>query len=227
MINLPDAKRVLSSELGAADVGAGGAPPRISNVVSQGGNIVVKPLGKNQKAAYDKAEQLEPGFKAKVAQVAKNIGVSETDLAKIMYKESGYIQNKPNSIGCIGLTQFCGDRVKGQKKLMPYKTIGGKKYQLSDIRALTRIQQLDIVEIYFKASGFSSSKPRNIGDLYVNNFYPVALNKSNDFILGSEDKANPNWKFLVQEQNPFPTSKTLDGRKILTRGDVYFYALKL
>ena len=187
-----------------------------------------KPLGKNQKTAYDNAEKLEPGFQAKVAQVAKNIGVSEIDLAKIMFLESGYIQNRFNGIGCVGLTQFCGDRVKGQPKLMPYKTIGGKRYLLSDIAKLTRIQQLDIVQLYFTSSGFSSSKPRNIGDLYVNNFYPVALNKPNSFVLGSEDKVNPNWKFAVQSQNPgFPPSTTIDGKKVLTRGDVYNYALKL
>jgi hypothetical protein len=77
-----------------------------------------KPLGKTRQAVYNEAERLEPGFQAKVAQVAKNIGVSEQDLAKseqdlakIMFLESGgtYDPSKINPLKCVGLTQFCGD----------------------------------------------------------------------------------------------------------------------
>ena len=39
--------------------------------------------------AYDQAEKLEPGFKAKLQKVAKTIGANEIDLVKVMYKESG------------------------------------------------------------------------------------------------------------------------------------------
>ncbi len=37
--------------------------------------------------AYDQAEKLEPGFKAKLQKVAKAIGANEIDLVKVMYKE--------------------------------------------------------------------------------------------------------------------------------------------
>jgi hypothetical protein len=196
----------------------------ITSTLSPTGKVISQKISKDQKSAYDEAERLEPGFHAKVAQVAKNIGVSEQALAKIMYLESArtYKPSITNSIGCVGLTQFCPDKTG-----LSYKTIGGTKYQLSALAKMTRIQQLDVVEKYFKSVGFNSSTPRGIGDLYLVNLYPVALNKPNTFVLGSEDK-RPNWKFAVQSQNPgFPTTRTIDGKKVLTRGDVINFANNL
>jgi hypothetical protein len=215
MINLPVSGSVNSSEFGQSSISSNVSQQVPSNIVSGGGNP--KPLGKDQKSAYDKAEQLEPGFKAKVAQVAQNIGATELALAKVMYFESAgtYSPAITNSIGCVGLTQFCPDTSRGA-----YKTIGGTRYELANLKNMTRIQQLDVVEKYFKALRFSSNKPVGIGELYLVNLYPVALNKSNDFILGSEN-ADPNRKFKVASQNPgFPTSIKIDGRPVLTRGDV-------
>lgn len=215
MIATPVPSNLYSNQFGVIATAVGGGKKKDANFVSVGANP--KPLGKDQKSAYDEAERLEPGFKAKVAQVAESIGATELSLAKIMYFESAGTYNPAitNFIGCVGLTQFCPDKKRGS-----YKTIGGTRYELANLAAMTRIEQLDVVQKYFKALKFSSSKPVGMAELYLVNLYPVALNKSNDFILGSEN-SDPNRKFLVASQNPgFPTSITIDGRKVLTRGDV-------
>ena len=152
--------------------------------------------------AYDQAEKLEPGFKAKLQKVAKAIGANEIDLVKVMYKESGLNSNAKNPSTCsAGLIQFTPDKKIPQNKNKigcdRVKLIGGKLYSMNQILELTRIQQLDLVELYFKGG-----KPlKTIYDLYLYTFYPLARGKADSFILGSEEK-NPNWKFKLAEQNP-------------------------
>ena len=169
---------------------------------------IVKSLGKNSQEAYDKAEQLEPGFKKAVQNLAKNIGANEMDLVKVMYSESGIQNNIVNSIGSVGLIQFTPDpSTPGKKK------IGNKVWAMSEIKALTRIQQLQLVETYFKAQ-----KPfPTIYDLYLFTFYPVAKGKSNNWVFGSENK-NPNYKFIVANQNQVLaklSTATIDGKKVI------------
>ena len=137
----------------------------------------------NKQAAYDKIEALFPGFKTKLKQVATNIGVTEDVLVTTMYKESGIRTDVRNSIGCVGLIQFCPDETRGSTK-----TIKGKTYSLGYIQGLDGIRQLDLVEVYFKSLGFSSGKPASAGELYVATFYPLARNKPQNFIIGSEKK---------------------------------------
>jgi hypothetical protein len=137
------------------------------------------------------------------------------DLVQVMFKESAgtLSPNITNGIGCVGLIQFCPDQSRGD-----VKTISGVKYNLSDLKKMTRIQQMDVVLAYFKAQGFDSGKKRTIGDLYCATFYPVAVGKDSSFVIGSE-KTNKEYKFLVAEQNrgiAKATGKKIDGRPVIT-----------
>ena len=168
---------------------------------------------KNKQAAYDRAETNYPGFKAKLKQVAAAIGVSEMDLVTVMYKESAGTLDPTikNSIGCVGLIQFCPDKKRGATK-----RIGTTTYNLSTIQN-SGVDQLNYVEKYFKALGFNSSTPRTAGQLYGATFYPVSRNKPKDWVFGSEDKSSE-WKFKVARDNPAITAfstKTIDGKKVI------------
>jgi hypothetical protein len=169
--------------------------------------------------AYDQAEKLEPGFKAKLQKVAKAIGANEIDLVKVMYKESGLNSNAKNPSTCsAGLIQFTPDNIsqnKGKIGCDRGKLIGGKLYSMNQILKLTRIQQLDLVELYFKGG-----KPlKTVYDLYLYTFYPAARGKADSFIFGSENTKNPNWKFKIAEQNKGITKFSniqINGKKLIS-----------
>ena len=168
--------------------------------------------------AYDQAEKLELGFKAKLQKVAKAIGANEIDLVKVIYKESGLNNNARNPNTCsAGLIQFTPDKIPQNENKIGCdrgKLIGGRFYSMNQILKLTRIQQLDLVESYFKGG-----KPfRTIVDLYLYTFYPVARGKADSFIFGSEDR-RINWKFDVASQNKGITKFSnveINGKKVIT-----------
>ena len=176
-------------------------------------DLNVPKASKNKQDAYDKAEATYPGFKAKTQQVAKAIGVSEMDLVTVMYKESKIRPNIKNSIGCVGLIQFCPDDGK-----CCTKTIKGVTYNLDTIQN-SGLAQLDYVEKYFKALGFNSGKSASAVDLYKATFYPVSNGKPKSFIFGNElNNKNPEWKFKVAKQNPSIAAFStvfIDGRKVI------------
>lgn len=175
-------------------------------------------ISKSLLSTYDKAEEEEPGFKEKVQQVAKNIGVDEMSLVKIMYKESGISASMKNSIGCVGLIQFCPDN-------RDRKTIGGSDYLMSTIGKMTRIEQLDLVEKYFKSHGFNSQKHRSIEDLYLATLFPIAIDKPWNYILGI-GSSDPEYKFKIAEQNPTIAqfSKVLiDNRKVINVAAISYF----
>jgi hypothetical protein len=180
------------------------------------GNIISKvtPASLTKEAAYDKAENENPGFKNKVKEVAKAIGAAEMDLVKIMFIESAKTLNPGirNSIGCVGLIQFCPDSEGGSTK-----TIGRNKYLLSDLQKMNRIQQMDVVKEYFNSLGYNGSKPLSLTDMYLSTFYPVAVGKPSNFIIGSERK-NKNYQFLVAQQNPSiaaDSTVSINNRKVI------------
>ena len=173
-------------------------------------------VSKTAQEAYDKAEGVEPGFKAKVQSVAEEIGVKEMDLVQVMFKETAGTLNPAttNNIGCVGLIQFCPDIKRGTTK-----TIKGTEYSLANIKNMTRIQQMDVVSAYYKAQGFKANKPRNIADLYCATFYPYAVGKPADFIIGSEKTDDKEYKYTVALQNggiAELSNTKIDGRTVLT-----------
>jgi hypothetical protein len=132
-----------------------------------------------------------PNFKSKLSEISSAIGIDENSIIKLMQHESGLNPSVKNSIGCVGLIQFCPDGKNGTTK-----TISGKKYSLEDIRTNLDTQMEAIKEFWM--AGHKSGKIKTPTDLYIFNFWPVAAGKPNDYVLQTNGmsaqtvaKANP------------------------------------
>ena len=117
-----------------------------------------------------------PIFKEKLKEISSEIGISESSIIKLMKHESGLDSSVKNSIGCVGLIQFCPDGKGGSSK-----TINGKSYNLSELQGDLELQLNAIKEFWSK--GKRDGKIKNAKDLYVYNFFPVAAGKSDDYVL--------------------------------------------
>ena len=117
-----------------------------------------------------------PIFKEKLKEISSEIGISENSILKLMKHESGLDSSVKNSIGCVGLIQFCPDSKGGSSK-----TINGKSYNLSELQGDLELQLDAIKEFWSK--GKRDGKIKNAKDLYVYNFFPVAAGKSDDYVL--------------------------------------------
>lgn len=130
----------------------------------------------------------------KVVQVAKNLSVNVNWLLAVMFFETAQSFNPAikNGIGSVGLIQFTRDKAG-----VEYKTIGGKKYYLSDIAKMSFVTQMDLVEKYLKeAKGGKSVK--SFTDLYLLVFFPAAVGKADDFVLATSNLSAS----LIAKQNP-------------------------
>jgi len=154
-----------------------------------------------------------PTFKSKLSEISSAIGIDENSIIKLMQHESGLNPSVKNSIGCVGLIQFCPDKGGGSTK-----TIGGKTYSLEDIRTNLETQMGAIKEFWL--AGTKSGKIKTPADLYIFNFFPVAAGKSNDYVLQTNGMSAQ----TVAKANPV-FNKTL-GKPIdtpLTVGDLNQY----
>jgi hypothetical protein len=154
-----------------------------------------------------------PIFKQKVKEISNEIGVDESSIIKLMKHESGLDSSVKNSIGCVGLIQFCPDNRGGSSK-----TINGKSYNLSDLQNDLELQLDAIKEFWSK--GKRDGKIKTAKDLYVYNFFPVAAGKSDDYVLQTKGLSAEK----IARANPV-FNKTL-GRPIntpLTVGDLTDY----
>jgi hypothetical protein len=115
-------------------------------------------------------------FKEKLKQISNEIGVDENSIIKLMKHESGLDSSVKNSIGCVGLIQFCPDNSGGNTK-----TINGKSYNLEDLRNDLELQLDAIKEFWSK--GKRDGKIKDAKDLYIYNFFPIAAGKSDNFVL--------------------------------------------
>ena len=115
-------------------------------------------------------------FKEKLKEISNEIGIDEKSIIKLMKHESGLDSSVKNSIGCVGLIQFCPDNSGGNTK-----TINGKSYNLEDLRNDLELQLDAIKEFWSK--GKRDGKIKDAKDLYIYNFFPVAAGKSDNFVL--------------------------------------------
>ena len=158
-----------------------------------------------------------PIFKEKIEQISREIGISEDSIIKLMKHESGLDSSVKNSIGCVGLIQFCPDSGGGSTK-----TINGKTYNLTELQNNLELQLDAIKEFWSK--GERDGKIKNAKDLYIYNFFPVAAGKSDDYVLQTRELSAEK----VARANPI-FNKTL-GKPVetpLTVGDLGdFYKMK-
>lgn len=142
---------------------------------------------------------------AKVNDVASKLNINPNWLLAVMYNETAHTFSTTitNSIGSVGLIQFTKDFSS-----VNYKTIGGKKYLLSDIKNMSFSQQMDLVYLYYKDVISMIKTPiTSFTDCYLATFFPLAIGKNDDFILQSKSQSAS----LIASQNPqFNTIK--DGK---------------
>ena len=113
-------------------------------------------------------------FDEKLSDISDAIDIDENSIIKLMKHESGLDPTIKNSIGCVGLIQFCPDGGGT-------KTINGKSYSLEEMRNDLDLQ-MDAIK-QFWLSGYRNGKITEPADLYIYNFFPVAAGKPDDFVL--------------------------------------------
>lgn len=130
-----------------------------------------------------------PIFKKKLSEISRAISIPESSIIKLMKHESGLNPMSKNSIGCVGLIQFCPGG--GSTKV-----VNGKSYSLEELRNNLEVQ-MDAIKDFW-VQGYKNGKIRKPADLYIYNFFPVAAGKPDDFVLQSKGlsaktvaKANP------------------------------------
>ena len=128
----------------------------------------------------------------KVIDVASRLDIDPNDLMIVMYAESRFSTTIKNSIGCVGLIQFCPDVSGGTTK-----RIGDTVYKLSDIQKMTWNQQLELCYEYWKPY---KNYIYNVYDLYLATFYPLAFKKDDNFKFGSQVSESMAKK--IASQNP-------------------------
>jgi hypothetical protein len=150
--------------------------------------------------------QYRTAFLEKVVEISEKLGVNPNWLMAIMNWESAgtfsaSVKN-PYS-GATGLIQF-----------MP-ATARDLGTTVEALASMSEIQQLDWVYKYYVRY---KSKLKSYTDLYLTTFYPVAVGKPSDYVLGNSEF----WIQKIAEQNPaFDLNKD---RKI-TKGEIEEFML--
>ena len=114
----------------------------------------------------------EPGFMEGLRDIASNLGVNADDMLKVMTKESGLNPAAVNRYSnATGLIQF-----------MP-STARGLGTTVEELRNMSGVEQLKYIEMYYKNLGIKPGM--DVGDIYILNFYPAAINKPRDYVIAS------------------------------------------
>ncbi len=111
-------------------------------------------------------------FSAKAAKVAKKIGVSQSALYGIIKIESGGDPAARNpSSNASGLIQW-----------MPFVSRGMYKLEPEQVRSMTGLQQLDMVDKYFSGQ---RGRLKTFSDLYRAVFWSASIGKATDYVFGT------------------------------------------
>lgn len=128
-------------------------------------------------------------FIGKVKQVAYMLGYDPDWLMFVMNNESGF---KPDAVnphsGATGLIQF-----------MP-ETASWLGTSISELKSMTRNQQLDWVLKYYQKWKTVGKKASNSTDLALITFYPYAVNQQDNYKIGSENSIER--AKTITKQNP-------------------------
>jgi len=127
-------------------------------------------------------------FRNKLKEVSDSLGIKPEWLIKVMYKESGLNPSAINSIGCGGLVGFCPDAPRGD-----IKTLNKRQYSISELRKSPLLQLDAIKDMLINYKGRFNSYE----DLYLFNFWPAALGKSDNYVIGN-NQLSPE---LISKQN--------------------------
>lgn len=131
-------------------------------------------------------------FGEKVILICNEMNINPNWLMGLMYFETArtFSPSIENSIGCVGLIQFCSS---ARTDLNVSK---------ASLKAMTNVRQLDYVKLYFTHASWKRNlltKVNNLTDLYLIIFYPIAVGKSDNYVLGSHNGTYT----TVYNNNPF------------------------
>jgi hypothetical protein len=155
-------------------------------------------------------------FQKKLDDISKSINIDKDSIIKLMNHESKLDPQVKNSIGCVGLIQFCPDSKRGSTK-----TIGSKSYNLDELRNDLN-KQMDAIKEFWN-TGYKSGKIKEPKDLYIYNFFPVAAGKSDNYVLQTKGLSAEK----IANQNPiFNRTLGRDRNTPLTVGDLENYYKK-
>ncbi len=152
-------------------------------------------------------------FIAKVKEIGQRIGMNPNFIMATMKMECEFDHTISNpASGATGLVQFMPDTAK---------SLGTTVAALKKMDALT---QLDYVEKYYKSTGVNPSKIKEPAESYLLVFYPAAVGKPDDFVLGSESKKDPAGRIrkIALQNHIYDLNK--DGK--ITKGEVLEYQRK-
>lgn len=123
-------------------------------------------------------------FIAKVKTVSANLGIDPNWLMYVMYKESRLNPAAVNSInGASGLIQFIRS------------TANGLGTTVEQIRAMSNVAQLDLVERYYRPY---KNRIRSAVDLYMATFFPFGIGRDDNWVIQAPGISAG----LVARQNP-------------------------
>lgn len=131
---------------------------------------------------YGRSDRLS--FIEGVKKYSYMLGIDPSWMMFLFDLESGLNPNIGNSIGCVGLSQFCPDTPGGS-----FKTVGGKRIDLNWYKNLSGSDQLPYIYEYFKSK---AGQFRSFHDLYMFNLLPA-------FFQAQENALLPSW---VVPDNP-------------------------
>ncbi len=133
--------------------------------------------------AFDRLQE-EPRFLQRITEIAGKIGCKPEHLLQIMWKESGLDPRAVNRQSGDSNNPYerAKRRATGLIQFMP-KTARGLGTTTQEIYNMSALQQLDYVEKYFQPY---FGRIHDFMSLYWVVFYPAALGKPDNFVLGSQ-----------------------------------------
>lgn len=159
------------------------------------------------------SEKVGSSFADKVKTISSQLGIDPNWLMFVMNYESGgsFSPSKGNNVNppCRGLIQFCSD-----EGTPGYKTIGGRKYSLTEIANMSADQQLDLVYEFYKPTWIRKHLD-SYQALYLATLTPGYLDE-----IDNDGFVFPGW---VVSGNPsfFKTGSTMGDFKKAMEGIVY------
>lgn len=129
--------------------------------------VLDKTLQRAQDKGYIPANEVS-AVRQRVLQMAQTFGFAPDDFARVAMMESDGFNPEANNGRCFGVIQFCSGRGQGADSV-------GMVDRPRDILRMSVLEQLDLVETYFKDTGLDRMGPRvGLADLYLTVLTPAA-----------------------------------------------------
>lgn len=148
---------------------------------------------------------------------ANQIGSDPFAMANVMMSESGLNPKAKNSIGCVGLNQFCGTTFAGVvlgKSASEWNAMSSddKNAALDDYRSKSAEEQLAFVAKFWASKPAAALKTAR--DLYWVNFLPAT------YVAGADDSHVLTTSSSILNANPVFVSHDANGNPQITAGDL-------